>query len=478
MALAWYRQDKEAVVAALRRGEHPDMATTMSSGPLDELVALHDELGVFAALDAVEPVRERAGIADRLLLRTLATLPFVAAASLSGATELLFKEPAVLLHLGWAALQIREGSNGRHRHPAGRQDESLPCHPDTLRDALRRVGEAAWQRVQEAGVAALYRQGLVGGQVYAIEGSGLGAGLRLVALVCVSGARPLIVAWRLLSGDASEKGKEAHVTRALVEQALRLGGPRCIRLLLADALYADGPLLAGLKSHRGIDALVPLPADRLLYADLAGLVATGRAAWTSHRQTVVHQGRKQLRTVRCAAAGDLTSWESFLEAAAGYGARAPQLWATLIRVQPAPGQGAQETWALVSTRSWRDGFAALQAYRPRWHSENDAYRELKEGWGLEAQRWGRDLAALLGRATLTCLACNTAQVYRSRAGERVAALAIRRLRRHYQPQLGAAPAVIFLGECYAVLPIEELLDALGAPARQSLLPAPRPNAPG
>jgi hypothetical protein len=478
MALAWYRQDKDAVVAALRQGEHPDMATTMSSGPLDELVALHDELGIFAALDEVELARERAGIADRLLLRTLATLPFVAAASLSGATELLFKEPAILLHLGWAAVQIREGSNGRHRHPAGRQEESLPCHPDTLRDALRRVEMAAWQRVQEAGVGALYQHALVGGHVYAIDGSGLGDGLRVVALVCVSGARPLIVAWRLLSGHASEKGQEAHVTRDLVEQALRLGGPRCIRLLLADALYADGPLLAWLKYHCGIDVLVPLPPDRELYADLAGLVATRRVPWTTHRYTVVRQGHKELRTVQCAAADALTSWESFREAATAYGVPAPHLWATLIQVQPPAGQRLEEPWALVSTRSWRDGFAALQAFRPRWHIENDAYRELKEGGGLAAQRWGRDLAALRGRLTLTCLACNTAQVYRARAGEQVAALAIRRLRRHYHPQLGAAPAVIFLGDCYAVLPLEELLATLGARARESLLPSPRPAAPG
>lgn len=454
------------------------MATTMSSGPLDELVALHDELGVFAALDAVEPRRERAGIADRLLLRTLASLPFVAVSSLSGATELLFKEPAILLHLGWAAVQIRAGCNERHRHPDGRQEESLPCHPDTLRDALRRVAASAWQRVQETGVAALYAQHLVGGQVYAIDGSGLGEGLRLVALVCVSGPRPLIVAWRLLHGYASEKGQEARVTRELVEQARRLGGPGCIRLLLADALYADGPLLAWLKYQCGIDVLVPLPADRDLYADLAGLVATGRAPWTTHRDTVVQQGHKPLRTVRCAAADDLTSWECFRQAAADYGAPAPHLWATLIQVQPAPGQPAEDPWALVSTRPWRDGFAALQAFRPRWHIENDAYRELKEGWGLEAQRWGRDLAALRGRVTLTCLACNTAQVYRARAGEQVAARAIRRLRRHYQPQLGATPTVIFLGECYAVLPLEERLAVLGARPRETLLPALRPPPPG
>jgi len=53
-----------------------------------------------------------------------------------------------------------------------------------------------------------------------VEGSGIGPDLRVVALVCVSAQRPLLVAWRLREGDASEKGKEASVTRGLVEQAL------------------------------------------------------------------------------------------------------------------------------------------------------------------------------------------------------------------------------------------------------------------
>ena len=98
-----------------------------------------------------------------MLLRTLATLPFVEAASLSGASEVLFREPAVLLQLGWTPVQIRAGSNGRHRHPARWQEESLPCHPDTLRDTLRRVGESAWLHAQAAGVKALYQRQLVRG---------------------------------------------------------------------------------------------------------------------------------------------------------------------------------------------------------------------------------------------------------------------------------------------------------------------------
>lgn len=44
------------------------------------------------------------------------------------------------------------------------------------------------------------------------------------------------------------------MTRALIEQALDLGGERCICLLLAGGLYAVGPLLAWLKNDQGIDA--------------------------------------------------------------------------------------------------------------------------------------------------------------------------------------------------------------------------------
>jgi hypothetical protein len=471
--MVWYRKDKEAVAEALRRGERPDLATTMASGPLDELVALHEELGIFAILDELEVQRVRAGVPDELLLRTLATLPFVEQASLSGGSEVLFREPAILLQLGWAPVQIRQGSNGRHRHPEGRQEESLPCHPDTLRDALRRIGEAAWLHAQQAGVRSLYQRQLVRGKVYAVDGSGLGDDLRLVTLVCVSATRPIIVAWRLLSGPASEKGKEAAVTRQLIEQVLEVAGPQAISLLLADALYADGPLLAWLKYRKGIDALVSLPEDRLLYQDVQGLADAHLIDWTHHRYVRTIQGHKQLREVKVTAVGDLTSWDGFIEKAVSYGAPDASLWACLIHDVTTQETAAEPPRALVSTRKFSDGFAALQAFRPRWHIEDDTYRELKEGWGLEQQRWGRDVAAALGRTTLTCLAFNTAQVYRLQAGERLASVAIRRLRRLHQREFGTAPAVIYVADCYGVFALEELLRLLGTAPRESLLPAVR-----
>ena len=108
--MEWYRRDKEAVAAALQRGERPDLATTMASGPLDELVALHEELGILRIVEQIEPQRKRAGVPDDLLLRTLATLPFVEQASLSGAAEVLFREPAVLFNSGGPRCRFVRGA--------------------------------------------------------------------------------------------------------------------------------------------------------------------------------------------------------------------------------------------------------------------------------------------------------------------------------------------------------------------------------
>src|SRR5262249_62078950 len=111
--------------------------------------------------------------------------------------------------------------------PEGRRAQPPPFQPCTSRDEVRRGEAAAWLRAESAGVAALYDHQFVRGRVSAIDGSGLGDHFRLVCLVCVSGPRPLIVAWRLLEGEAAEKGREAAVKRGVIEQATELGGADC-----------------------------------------------------------------------------------------------------------------------------------------------------------------------------------------------------------------------------------------------------------
>lgn len=120
-------------------------------------------------MEALDTVRCRAGLPEGLLLRTVAVLPFLGTGGFRPLADALFREPGVLLRLGWSPVQLRQGENGQHRHPAGRQEESLPCHPDTLRDALARVTERAWLTAQQTAVAQLYGQRLVRGRVYAVD---------------------------------------------------------------------------------------------------------------------------------------------------------------------------------------------------------------------------------------------------------------------------------------------------------------------
>jgi hypothetical protein len=94
------------VLDALRQGARPERATTMACGPLDELLALHDELGALPAVAGLHVPRQRAGLPDPLLLRTLAALPFLDSPSLSGAAG---ATPVVVYVAGcYAVLAVEE----------------------------------------------------------------------------------------------------------------------------------------------------------------------------------------------------------------------------------------------------------------------------------------------------------------------------------------------------------------------------------
>jgi hypothetical protein len=104
-----------------------------------------------------------------------------------------------------------------------------------------------------------------------------------------------------------------------------------------------------------------LPEDRLLYQDLKGLADGQLLDWAHHRYRRTIGGHKQVREVEVTAAGELTSWDGTTLAAARSGVPDASLWACLIRDVTTQEAAAEPPRALVSTRSFRDGFAA----RPR-----------------------------------------------------------------------------------------------------------------
>ncbi len=474
----WVRQDRRTVLRRLMEGMAIHTIAPRGTGALEELVALTIELGTFAMLDSLAVERQRKGVPDPLLLRTLAVLPLMAEGSLIGSAESLFAEPAILLELGYAPVQLREGVSARHRHPQGKTEESVPIHCDTLRDELIRLRAEDWVRLQEERLRVLYAKRLVRTKRMIVDGSGLGEGERVVVLYGLRGEGTIPLAWEYLTGDASEKGKEAAVTRKLVERVRKLGGGDAIKSLLADALYADGPLAAWLESL-GITPLVRLPEDRLLFAEGLSVIKLEGDVWQRRRQTRVLDGHKETRTVEVASASQLTEWDSYMAKAKELGIAAPQLFVAFVRQVEPKLPPEKEMLALVSTRPWAEAWQAYEAYRPRWWIENGGFNELKEGWLLERYPWGRSEAVVRGRVGFTLLAQQVVALYRQASGRNLAGLGIRRLRRALCRALGGPGLAVVVGDCYAVLNAEELVAALGRPVEESLrcvLP-PSPRAP-
>jgi hypothetical protein len=138
-------------------------------------------------------------------------------------------------------------------------------------------------------------------------------------------------------------------------------------------------------------------------------------------------------------------------------------------VAPPPAAG-EAGLALVSTRTWHAARAAFQAARRRWVAEGDTFRELKAGRGRERHPRGAQAATARGRVTLTMVACTTARIYRATVGARLADTGSRRLRHQHRREWGAAPVGADRQGCYAILAREDVLAALGTPARTGLLP--------
>lgn len=474
MGWEWRENNREKVLEALRRGEYEAIMTSRE-GALDALAHLASELELLDAAHLIEVERERDGIPDELLLRTLIVLPFVEAMSLSAAANTLFEDATVLLQLGYTAIQIQEGFNERRgKHYSEKSEQSRPYHPEVLRQELQRIRVESLDVYRRHCIGVLYQRGLIRGDVYAIDGSGIGAEMRVVGLMCVQKDGPIWVNWRLRTGKESEKGKEGEVVLSLVDEIRELAGVQAIRWLLIDALYADGFVLANLKYKRGIEAMVRLPEDRRMYEQLYGLLRLFPERWQAHKDVRYLSGHKQIRQMQVAQIDDLNDWEGFVAAAKDLGVSAATLSGFAIRSDQVGKDGKPEEWALVSTAPFSTAWQGYTFWRNRWIIENGGFRELKEGWHLEDALWTfHNTVVAAARLTFTLLAFNVAQIAKSKVAARLKVRGIRKLRQALNRQVAprSSPIIVFAAGAFTILPLEELVLLLGGqPPSFSFLP--------
>lgn len=462
MAWEWRENNREKVLEALRSGEYEAILTS-KEGALDVLVHLAWELGILEAVKLIQVERERGGIPDDLLLRTLAVLPFVEAIGLSASANTLFEDAAVLVKLGYTAVQIQNGFNDRRgAKQAEKSEHSLPYHPDVLRQELQRIELNSLNEFRKACIRKLFAHKLVKGQIYSVDGSGIGDQMRVVGLLCLGKERPLWINWRLRTGTESEKGKEASVVLEMIDELIEIEGSEVIEWLLVDALYADGPLLARLKYQYGIDVMVRLPEDRLMYQEMEQKLSQSPTRWQEHMDVRYLSGHKQTRQMRVAAVHGLNNWDAYVEQAQAMGIENPTLSVYAIESDQIMPNGEIEKWALVATFPFNSAWKAYTHWRNRWTIENNGFRELKEGWHLEAGLWTfHNCTIAAARLTFTFLAYNVAQIAKTHTGRSLTAKGIRTLRRQLTPRFGAFPIIVFTADAYAVLHIEELIQLLG-----------------
>jgi hypothetical protein len=462
MAWEWRENNREKVLEALQTGEYEAILTSRE-GALDALVCLAWELGVLEAVNLIQVERERDGIPDDLLLRTLAVLPFVEAIGLSASANTLFEDAAVLVKLGYTAVQLQEGFNDRRgAKRAEKSEQSLPYHPDVLRQELQRIDLNSLNEFRKACIRKLFEHKLVKGQLYAVDGSGIGDQMRVVGLLCLGKERPLWVNWRLRTGTESEKGKEASVVLEMIDELIEIQGSEVIEWLLVDALYADGPLLARLKYQYGIDVMVRLPEDRLMYQEMEQKLTQSPTRWYEHTDVRYLSGHKQTRILRVAAVHGLNNWDAYIEQAQAMGIENPTLSVYAIESDQIMPNGETEKWALLSTFPFSSAWKAYTHWRNRWAIENNGFRELKEGWHLESGLWTfHNTVMAAARVTFTLLAYNVAQIAKTHAGRNLTAKGIRTLRRQLTPRFSSLLVIVFAADAYAVLHLEELIQLLG-----------------
>jgi hypothetical protein len=464
MAWEWRENNREKVLEALQKGEYEAIIAS-KDGALDALAQLAWELEVLEAVEMIEVERKRAGVPDELLLRTLAVMPFIEALSLSAAANTLFEDAAVLMQLGYTAVQIQEGFNERRGKEYEEKSEvSRPYHPDVLRGELQRIKVESLDAYRRHCVGVLYERGLIRSKMYAVDGSGIGPDMRVVGLICLQKDGPLWVNWCLRTGNESEKGKEGQVVLAMVDEIREIAGENAIEWLLMDALYADGHILANLKYARQINAMVRLPEDRRMYEQLMGLLRIFPESWQTHLDVRYLSGHKQTRQMRVAKMDDLNDWEGFVEAAQNLGVEAPTLSGFAIQGYPLDQPDEKEEWALVATAPFNTAWQAYTFWRNRWTIENSGFREIKEGWHLEDALWTfHNTVVAAARLTFTMIAYNVAQIAKSKVAKHLRVRGIRKLRQHLNRQIGfrSSPIIVFAAGAFTILRLEELVMLLG-----------------
>lgn len=495
LALDWkgYHRNKQEVVGRLKRGEY-EMITGNGVGLMDRFFAFMRELGF---LDLVEEVKgegyERVMIPVAKLLMAYQSKVLLGIASMNQVPDLLFNEVGILKLIGFTARQIKEGycERGGGKRPG-------PFHKDTLADALEKLAPEEVAGLFNETVQLLAQAGFFPRKKLKVilDSSDLettdqyeGVGKKTVEKRIkdkwgkIQTIEVTVYGWKLIMLQEIQSRMvvaakvvqinehESNYTMALIEQGQEnlAGSGREIGQVVMDKGFLDGEDLWRLHQQE-VHFVVPAKKDMQVTKDAQGF--RGQPDDGEYLFYEEQEMKKEGQVVKTKAYGirELTTYDQYGDEAH----RKKNRYAKSFKANPINAVVVTE-WEGKSYKRGREPvfltemrvgkpLELIREYDDRSDIENLGFRELKQGW-LIGKFPKKTKQAVLAHILLTLIIFNLANGFRTGRGYRLGEKGIRRFRREEMGRDSIHKVIVFAGEWYAILDVEELMVILGVPPK-------------
>jgi hypothetical protein len=273
-------EDRDAVIAALKRGECDGLVPAAGEfmDGFAEFLLCH---GVLDFFEQFPDARARRAIGPEFFCNTLLHKALFRLPSLAQIGPVLFHSTDVLRRLGFNLRQVREGFY--------EGDGQRPFDPEALSEFFNALAPAQLEQHQLALSTQLVQQcpELCESSTAVLDATTVtvprghfgrsGGQVKACVLSLRAAGRVLPLLWDYtLRGT----GEDADLTQGkqLIAAATQAWGPGVIRRILVDRGFIDGTWISELKAA-GIDTVIGLRSDMDLYEDMLGLARLDDAKW-------------------------------------------------------------------------------------------------------------------------------------------------------------------------------------------------------
>ncbi len=466
-----YERAQREVYRKLKLREKPEAVVGAGWGFLDHFFIFLFSLGFFGRIDFRPKRVKRIMIPTVLMILTYEMKQLMGISSMNQLEAHLFRDTALLKIIGFTARQIQEGFCQR-----GKGKRRGPMHRDTLGDFLSKFSSQEVDFILREAVRVLVKHKLIRGRTYILDATDLpttkcskGCGVKRVVrrewnskegkevevvkyvygyklLVLLEASHKIVVAARVVKINEHEK----NFTREMIKEAQQRTSGK-VKVLLVDRGFIDGVLLWWLSKKMGIKFVIPARSNMEVSQDIRGFRLE-----KADGQRIFIEETKEMKVV---GVKGLVSYDQFGEEEHQRTKGRKNFKANPINAVMVIRWGGRDyepgkEKVFLTNLSVSGPMKIIDQYDLRSEIENQGFRELKQGYHL-LNYPQKTVAAVQAHAVLTLIIYSMVNAYKSKQGQRLAHLGIRRWR---GKQMGESihKMIVYYEGIYGIVDVEEL----------------------